>query len=209
MISKLGRIMRLGPNRPIGLVALIGLSACSWLPFLAPPIEIGSVQAIGVLDWRRAPDGMNRGRVPPDTEPLMALRVAFETNHSARQHAIDYGVRVWNQASLCREGDFDERRLLRGDTYVHDRDGVIDGYPPSRPGLIEPVHLYVFLQTRRGSLLSDDDPSIWALGHDIQRNPADICFRIRTSDMFGMGTRSHAMVIPYATIRAALDRAGL
>lgn len=94
MTAELRCLIRLGTNTITAFLALMSLSACSWLPFLAPPIEIGSAQAIDVLDWQRAPDGMNRGGVPPDTEPLMALRVALGAKHSARQHAVDCDFRA-------------------------------------------------------------------------------------------------------------------
>lgn len=140
----------------------------------------------------------------------------FSTSRELASFSRQYEYTVFEAVSVCDDGRFDEARQVAPTRHVYDDLG--DGNQRSRNSPVQTqgpdgrftYWLFLDLATRARPEGSHIDPSGFFIDHDLRRDRDDLCFVLRGGAMWGLGWhRSKTVVIPYAAIRAALDRAGM
>jgi hypothetical protein len=180
------------------LLAALGLSACALLsvfgPSHLPGVSIAKVETV------RAPWGYWRSTARfggDDRREEELLVLTLSSQRSLRDFSRRYDYTIHNLAAFCRAGEPDETLRLRHDPYVYDSKGE---YVDFRRAPEPPDPTYRIFIAVRSILRAQRD----TYQYDLRRTPEDVCIRIRGGNMVGGSYKSDVLVIPAASVTAAL-----
>ncbi|WP_145143945.1 hypothetical protein [Roseomonas gilardii] len=190
------------------------LPGCAVWSFMlgSPRIHDLRFESIEVTDRRDHPESwLSRDSPPP--QPAPALLVRFSTAHDLARVFANGGHSVWADISLCTDARFDGDRLLTGIPSVHTAAGDVmtaDLDPAPLPRRADGRIVYSFFpdivsQAEKRTINRKPDPRY--VSHDLRRDPADLCFRLRGGTMAFTSYTSNTAIIPADALRAAFARA--
>lgn len=196
----------------LGVAAVcLMLVGCSVL-FIPNPSDL-QLTGLEVIDLRNQPDASILGGSP---EPRRGLVIRFTTSIDLVRFAHRHENSLDPVASLCATSAHNRQKVLFTLLDVFDALGRVAsrqgpggageplGVPANATGRYD-YYAYLVLASTvafRGAQSRD----IY-IAYDLERDPRDVCFRLQGGNILGADFTTNTIVIPAATIRAALDRA--
>lgn len=177
------------------LLGLLSLQSCALSP--GPDLhglKLSSVKVVSASDV--VGFLLLAKKAPPDKR---FLDVHLSAERDLIKYAKQYEYNILNETSLCREGQLDPSKQLQNDSYVYDRLGVVEAVRKADDGGQDQAGYDLYIAVQSVPLASGQ-----VFEYNLQRDPQDVCVRLRGGNMLGDSFTSNTIVIPKAVIAEAM-----
>lgn len=182
----------------IVLVSLCSIETASCALMGGPDLRDLKFVSVKVIDPRSPADAAIDNANP--WHDRASLVVSFTAEQDLFGYVKQHEYSIGNDASFCRGNEIDSLRPTQNDPYVFDARGKLDAYRGDVSGspASEPIY-HIYIAIRPIHLAGQS-----VFEYDLQHAPEDVCVRLSGGNMLGGKFISNVIVVPKASIMAAL-----